>query len=84
MFKCCEDVVARRVTIDSNVNHNNDGFDIEARNVLIEDCDSGSLLASVLQGVEAEINHLCGVLNAINSEYTHFSTAFTRRSMTSR
>lgn len=39
VFKCCEDVVARRVTIDSNVNHNNDGFDVEAKNVLIEDCD---------------------------------------------
>ena len=35
----CEDVVARKVNIDSVVNANNDGFDIEARNVLIEDCD---------------------------------------------
>lgn len=42
VFKCCEDIVARRVTIDSNVNYNNDGFDIEARNVLIEDCEVDS------------------------------------------
>ena len=42
VFKCCEDVLVRHVTIDSNVNHNNDGFDIEARNVLIEDCDVDS------------------------------------------
>ena len=38
-FKECEQVVARRVTIRSNVNHNNDGIDIEARDVLVEDCD---------------------------------------------
>lgn len=37
--KCCDGVVARRVKIDSVVNVNNDGFDIEARNVLIEGCD---------------------------------------------
>lgn len=39
VFKCCDGVVARRVRIDSHAHHNNDGFDIEARNVLIEDCD---------------------------------------------
>mgnify|MGYP003313505928 CR=1 FL=1 len=42
VFKCCEDVVARRVTVNSHANLNNDGFDIEARNVLIEDCDVDS------------------------------------------
>jgi len=42
VFKRCEGVVARRVTVDSHVNSNNDGFDIEARNVLIEDCDVDS------------------------------------------
>lgn len=39
VFKRCEDVVARGIKIDSVVNVNNDGFDIEAKNVLIEDCD---------------------------------------------
>lgn len=39
VFKCCDGCVARRVRIDNNANHNNDGFDVEARNVLIEDCD---------------------------------------------
>lgn len=39
VFKCCDGVVARRVRIDSHAHRNNDGFDIEARNVLIEDCD---------------------------------------------
>ena len=42
VFKCCENVVARRVTVNSQANSNNDGFDIEARNVLIEDCDVDS------------------------------------------
>ena len=37
-FKECDGVVARKVTIDSHVNRNNDGFDIDSRNVLIEDC----------------------------------------------
>lgn len=39
VFKCCEDVAVRRVRIDNHGNVNNDGFDIEARNVLIEDCE---------------------------------------------
>ncbi|MDO5319091.1 MAG: glycosyl hydrolase family 28 protein [bacterium] len=39
VFKRCDGVVARSVRIDSCVNHNNDGFDIEAKNVLIENCD---------------------------------------------
>ena len=42
VFKRCETVVARRVTIDNHANANNDGFDIEARDVLIEDCDVDS------------------------------------------
>ena len=42
VFKRCEDVVARRVRIDNHANHNNDGFDVEARNVLIADCDVDS------------------------------------------
>ena len=39
VLKCCDGMVARRVKVDSVANHNNDGFDIEAKNVLIEDCD---------------------------------------------
>ena len=35
----CEDVVVRRVRIDGHANFNNDGLDIEGRNVLVEDCD---------------------------------------------
>ena len=42
VFKRCEDVVVRRVRIDSHANHNNDGLDVEARNVLIADCDIDS------------------------------------------
>ena len=42
VFKCCDGVVARNVTVDSHANSNNDGFDIEARNVLIENCDVDS------------------------------------------
>ena len=39
VFHKVDGVVARRVTIDNHCTSNNDGFDIEARNVLIEDCD---------------------------------------------
>lgn len=39
VLKCCDGMTARRVKIDSNANYNNDGFDLEAKNVLIEDCD---------------------------------------------
>jgi len=42
VFKCCDGVVARRVKVNSQVNLNNDGFDIEAKNVIIEDCDVDS------------------------------------------
>lgn len=36
----CDDVVIRNVTVDSHVNDNNDGFDMDScRNVLIEDCN---------------------------------------------
>ena len=39
VFKRCNGVTARHVTIDSHAHRNNDGFDVEAANVLIEDCD---------------------------------------------
>ncbi len=42
VFKRCADVVARAVRVDSVVNANNDGFDVEARDVLIERCDVNS------------------------------------------
>lgn len=42
VIKNCDGVVAQRVKVDSHANANNDGFDIEARNVLIEDCDVDS------------------------------------------
>lgn len=36
----CDKVTARRVTIDSRLNRNNDGFDLDGcKNVLIEDCE---------------------------------------------
>ena len=37
--KECEDVVIRKVTIRALQNMNNDGIDIDAKNVLVEDCD---------------------------------------------
>lgn len=42
VFKKVDGVVARHVTIDNHCSANNDGFDIEAKNVLIEDCDIDS------------------------------------------
>ena len=38
-FNECDGVVFRKMTVDSHANHNNDGVDIDARNVLVEDCD---------------------------------------------
>ena len=38
-IKECEDVVVRRMTIRALQNMNNDGIDIDAKNVLIENCD---------------------------------------------
>lgn len=35
----CENVTVRRVKFDGHVNFNNDALDIEAKNVLVEDCD---------------------------------------------
>ena len=39
VFKCCENVDIRRLKIDNHANANNDGIDIEAKNVVIADCD---------------------------------------------
>lgn len=43
VFKCCSHVRVKGVTVDSHANANNDGFDIEASDVIVEDClvDSG-------------------------------------------
>ena len=38
----CEDVVVRGVRIRNHVNYNNDGLDIEASNVLVENCEIDS------------------------------------------
>lgn len=40
VIKACDGVVAKHVKIDSHANWNNDGFDIEAKNVLVEDCEA--------------------------------------------
>lgn len=37
-FKECVGVTVRRVTVDAHANHNNDGIDIDAKDVLVEDC----------------------------------------------
>ena len=39
VLKCCDGVDIRRLRIDSHANANNDGIDVEARNVVIADCD---------------------------------------------
>jgi len=38
VFKNCDGVTARNITVFNHGNQNNDGFDIEAKNVLIENC----------------------------------------------
>jgi len=42
VFKCCDGVEVRRLKVDSHANENNDGIDVEARNVVIADCDIDS------------------------------------------
>ena len=42
VLKCCDGVDIRRVRVDNHANHNNDGIDIEAKNVVIADCDIDS------------------------------------------
>ena len=51
-FHRCEDIVARRVKLDGHANYNNDGFDLEAKNVLIEDCD-----------IDCEDDCICGKIH---------------------
>lgn len=41
-FKECDGVVFRKVSVDCHGNYNSDGVDIDARNVLIEDCEIDS------------------------------------------
>ncbi len=41
-LKECDGVTVRRITVDSHANANNDGIDIDAKNVLVEDCDFDS------------------------------------------
>ena len=50
-LKECDGVVVRKVTVNSHANGNNDGIDIESKNVLVEDCffdsdDDGIVLKS--------------------------------------
>lgn len=51
-FQRCRNVVARNVKIDGHANYNNDGFDIEASNVLIENCD-----------IDVEDDAICGKIH---------------------
>ena len=41
-LKECDGCVFRNVTVDSHANGNNDGIDIDSRNVLVENCDFDS------------------------------------------
>ncbi|MBR2713379.1 MAG: hypothetical protein IKB76_01200 [Kiritimatiellae bacterium] len=51
-FHRCDGIVARGVRLDGHANYNNDGFDIEAKNVLIEDCD-----------IDVEDDAICGKIH---------------------
>jgi len=51
-FHRCADIVVRGVKLDGHANYNNDGFDIEAKNVLIEDCD-----------IDCEDDAICGKIH---------------------
>ena len=41
-LKGCDGVAVRRVRVDSHANANNEGIDIDSRNVVVEDCDFDS------------------------------------------
>jgi len=51
-FHRCDGIVVRGVRLDGHANYNNDGFDIEAKNVLIEDCD-----------IDCEDDAICGKIH---------------------
>ena len=51
-FQRCRNVTARGVTIDGHANYNNDGFDIEAQNVLLENCT-----------IDCEDDSICGKIH---------------------
>ena len=58
-LKECDGVVVRNVTVDSHANGNNDGIDIDSRNVLVEGCridsdDDGVVLKSDNPGFTVE------------------------------
>ena len=42
VLKCCDGVTIRNLTIDTHANANNDGIDVEAKNVTIVGCDIDS------------------------------------------
>ena len=51
-FQRCRGIVVRGVKVDGHANYNNDGFDIEASDVLIEDCD-----------IDCEDDAICGKIH---------------------
>jgi polygalacturonase len=51
-FQRCRGITVRGVKVDGHANYNNDGFDIEASDVLIEDCD-----------IDCEDDAICGKIH---------------------
>ncbi|MDP4644515.1 MAG: glycoside hydrolase family 28 protein, partial [Opitutales bacterium] len=71
----CDNVVVRKVTIDSQVNRNNDGFDIDGcKNVLIEDCDIRTGDDSICPKSTTE--RLCENILVRNCRVTSHTSAF--------
>ncbi|CAA6692471.1 MULTISPECIES: glycoside hydrolase family 28 protein [unclassified Lentimonas] len=71
----CDNVVARNVTIDSQVNRNNDGFDLDGcKNVLIEDCDIRTGDDSICPKSTTE--RLCENIVVRNCRITSHTSAF--------
>ena len=79
-FSACTNVVARRVTIKSHANFNGDGIDIDAQNVLIEDCvidaeDDAICLKSDTPGFVVRNVEVRNCTLASNCNFIKFGTA---------
>ena len=74
-LKECDGVTVRKVAVDSHANGNNDGIDIDSRNVLVEDCsfdcdDDGIVLKSdnpdfIAENVTVRNCRVCSTCSAI-------------------
>lgn len=88
-LKECDGVVVRKIRVDAHANGNNDGIDIESKNVLVEDCffdsdDDGIVLKSdhpdfLVENVEVrncEVRSCCSTLKLGTASHGGFQNIY--------